>query len=299
MLFRRGRRDRALQDKAGKKWQPSVKEGDRIYAIGDIHGRYDLLRDLLGQIEAHSAALAKPERTFLVILGDMIDRGMHSAEVLNYLFNVRRHSAGLIVLMGNHEELMLRSLQKEPGVMRAWLRIGGDATLRSFGIDPKEAEKDPYEVARKLERKIPEEDLEWLRSLPVMARSGDYLFCHAGIRPGVSLSKQSRTDLLWIRDEFLDDPTPSGAIVVHGHSISADVQIKSNRIGIDTGAYRTGVLTALYLEGTRRGILSTEGILSKEGGVLDLTELQTVLDLTELQTVLDLTETQKVGRTGA
>lgn len=257
MFFRRARREKASQDNSGSEWRPSIKEGDRIYAIGDIHGRYDLLRDLLGQIESHSAAMRKPARTFLVILGDMIDRGPQSADVLNYLFNVKKQSAGLIVLMGNHEELMLRSLQKEPGVMRAWMRIGGDATLRSFGIDPLEADGDPIEVARKMERTISEENLEWLRSLPVMARSGDYLFCHAGIRPGVSLSKQSRTDLLWIRDEFLEDPTPSGAMVVHGHSIAADVQIRANRIGIDTGAYRTGVLTALYLEGTRRGILST------------------------------------------
>jgi serine/threonine protein phosphatase 1 len=172
---------------------------------------------------------------------------------------VQGSSDGLIVLMGNHEEAMLRALQREPGMLRAWMRIGGDATLRSFGLTPPAREEDQTEFIRRIGQVVPPQWLDWMRALPLVARSGDYFFCHAGIRPGVPLNRQSRADLLWIRDEFLEDPEPQGVVVVHGHSISAEVELRSNRIGIDTGAYKTGVLTALYLEGTRRDIISTAG----------------------------------------
>lgn len=258
MFFRRRRRPDERQEDRREIAQPSTKDGERIYAIGDIHGRYDLLRELLATISAHARALP-PAKTFLVILGDMIDRGEQSADVLKYLINVQEGSDGLIVLMGNHEELMLRAMQREPGMLRAWMRIGGEATLRSFGLTPPSRDDDPEESARRVAQAVPPQWVEWLKTLPLVARSGDYFFCHAGIRPGVALNRQSRADLLWIRDEFLEDPEPQGVVVVHGHSIAAEVEMRSNRIGIDTGAYKTGVLTALYLEGTARETLSTAG----------------------------------------
>lgn len=237
---------------------PATAQGERIYAIGDIHGRLDLLQDLLDRIEKHMAYLPPVRSVHIVVLGDMVDRGPDSAAVLRYLHNVQRTTDRLIVLQGNHEELMLRGLAGEPGMLRAWMRIGGNATLRSFGIEPPHRDDDQRAAIADILKVIPANLIEWIRTLPLTARSGDYLFCHAGIRPGVSVKRQKKADLLWIRDEFLEDPQDHGVMVVHGHSVSADVEMRGNRIGIDTGAYRTGVLTALYLEGEDRQIISTE-----------------------------------------
>lgn len=237
---------------------PSTADGERIYAIGDIHGRLDLMEALLAKIEKHAASLPPARSVHIVVLGDMIDRGPDSAGVLRYLHGVQQSTGRLIVLQGNHEELMLRALAAEPGMLRAWMRIGGSATIRSFGLDLPAREDDQRAAVRDMLRVIPGNLIEWIRNLPLTARSGDYLFCHAGIRPGVALKRQKRADLLWIRDEFLEDPQDHGMMVVHGHSVSNEVEMRGNRIGIDTGAYRTGVLTALYLEGEDRQILSTE-----------------------------------------
>lgn len=237
---------------------PATAKGDRIYAIGDVHGRFDLLSRLLDDIRRHSRTLPSGKERTVVVLGDMIDRGEQSREVLECLYDAQRRRKAL-VLLGNHEEIMLRAIDGEPGTMKSWLRFGGDATLRSFDISPPRARDDfdPNELARKLRNAMPEKWLEWLRSRPVSARSGDYLFCHAGIRPGLSLANQKRTDMLWIRDDFLRSDDAHGVVVVHGHSISPDVELRHNRIGVDTGAYRTGILTAAYLENKACGIMST------------------------------------------
>lgn len=235
---------------------PATAAGDRIYAIGDIHGRLDLLRNLLDQIGRFDAQLGKSESTNLVILGDMIDRGPDSARVLEQIWKLSRDRR-VTVLMGNHEEAMLRALDGEPGVMTAWMRFGGDATMRSYGVTPPEKDEEQLLAARELAEAVPSHIITWLRSLALSARSGDYFFCHAGIRPGREIARQSRDDLLWIRREFLDSDESYGVVVVHGHSISPDVELRHNRIGIDTGAYRTNNLTALYLEGTQCGFLST------------------------------------------
>ncbi len=243
---------------------PSTAEGERIYAIGDIHGRLDLMKDLLNRIEKHAASLPPARSVHIVILGDMVDRGPESAEVLRYLYGVQQATGRLIVLQGNHEELMLRALAGEPGMLRAWMRIGGSATIRSFGLEPPHRDDDQRAAVNDILKTIPAHLLDWIRALPLTARSGDYLFCHAGIRPGVALKRQKRADLLWIRDEFLEDPQDHGVMVVHGHSVSTDVEMRGNRIGIDTGAYRTGILTGLYLEGEDRQIISTEAPLELE-----------------------------------
>ncbi|MET1755175.1 metallophosphoesterase family protein [Novosphingobium sp. RD2P27] len=243
----------------GRATAHATAPGERIYAVGDIHGCYGQLQDLLGRIETHVQALPSARATHIILLGDLIDRGPDSAKVIGSLYRLQQETKKVIVLMGNHEELMLRALDGEPGMMRAWMRIGGDATLRSFGIEPPDRNEDPREAIEKIRRVIPSEWISWIRALPLTARSGDYLFCHAGVRPGVALKRQKRADLLWIRDEFLhDDVTRHEAVVVHGHSISTDVEMRPYRIGIDTGAYRTGVLTALYLEGEQREIITSE-----------------------------------------
>ena len=236
---------------------PSTAAGERIYAIGDVHGRLDLLHALLERIEEHAKALAPAESMHIVFLGDLIDRGSDSAAVVRFLYNAQRRTDELIVLLGNHEELMLKALSGEAGALSAWMRNGGRSTVRSFGLEPPDKGADPRAFAARLAAAIPREWLDWLKRLPLTASSGDYLFCHAGIRPGVPLKRQTRTDLLWIRDDFLEDDSDHGSIVVHGHSIANEVEIRGNRIGIDTGAYRTGVLTALYLDGREREIIST------------------------------------------
>jgi serine/threonine protein phosphatase 1 len=160
------------------------------------------------------------------------------------------------VLLGNHEELMLRALAGEPGLLMAWLRMGGDATLRSFGMDVPSDNIFPPDFLRQARAAIGPDLRQWLGGRPLFARSGDYFFCHAGVQPGVALARQKQDDLLWIREPFLRSTLWHGAVVVHGHSVEAEVQAQPNRIGIDTGAYRTGRLTALCLDGTQRFILT-------------------------------------------
>ena len=239
--------------------QPATDRGDRIYAIGYVHGRLDLLRELLAKLEAHDASLPAPKNCHILLLGDLVDRGPDSAGVVKFLHEVATKTDRIIVLQGNHESMMLQALDGEPGVLRAWLRVGGRETLQSYGIDPDRFAADSELIAH-ANQVIPRAHLEWLRSLPLTARSGDYFFCHAGVRPGVPLRKQAAVDLLWIREEFLEAEHAYGAVVVHGHSVHTTVESRPNRIGIDTGAYRTGVLTAICLEGTGRTIISTQSM---------------------------------------
>lgn len=246
--------------------QPAVQPGERIYAVGDVHGRYDLWKKLLRSIDEHQERLPRAKASYVVVLGDIVDRGPESGKVVGHLSSLQDRGSNVVTLLGNHEDMMLRALRREPGLMRAWLRIGGAATLRSYGIDVDAISPDDPSLVDQARKAIPESHIRWLSTLPLSIRSGDYFFCHAGIRPGVALKRQSRSDLLWIRDEFLQDESEHGVVVVHGHSVSADAETRSNRIGIDTGAYRTGVLTALYLEGTEKEFLS----VSDAGGATGL-----------------------------
>lgn len=243
---------------------PSTDPGERIYAIGDVHGRYDLLKLLLDAIGKHSAARGEPEALHLVFLGDLIDRGPDSAKVVDLVAELEGDTDQVIALMGNHEEAMLRGLDGDLMVLQKWLQVGGSQTVRSYGLDLPERGGDLRRYLRTLKKQIPSRHTRWLRSLPLTARSGDYFFCHAGIRPGVALHRQSRDDLLWIREDFLDAADNFGAVVVHGHTISRDVVHRPNRIGIDTGAYSTGLLTALYLEDERQEVITVD----KSGRIL-------------------------------
>lgn len=243
----------------GKTALPSIDPGERIYAVGDVHGRYDLLQQLIERIGVHHNALPPAKALHMLFLGDLIDRGPQSAQVLRFLSDLQRRTRSVIVLQGNHEEIFLQAVDGDLNVLDAWLRFGGAATLRSFGLEPPREGQDLRQFLRELRAAIPVSLVEWLRRLPLMARSGDYFFCHAGIRPGVPLRRQKREDLLWIREGFLEDTRNHGAVIVHGHSIEPDVQLRENRIGIDSGAYRTGILTALYLEGETQELLSVEG----------------------------------------
>jgi len=235
-----------------------TQKGERIYAIGDIHGREDLFEQLLTLIRTDNADRA-PSTAKIILLGDIIDRGPASASLMVRLHRYTKASDRFIVLKGNHEQLMVAALDGDIDALQAWLKLGGDATLKSWGMPDSMLESDEasltFEMARPL---IPERLLAWIGCLPLSHRSGDVLFVHAGIRPGVELSHQKSKDMLWIRDSFLSYRGLHPVLIVHGHSISeSGPEILPNRIGIDTGAYRTGRLTALGLENDEQWILTT------------------------------------------
>jgi serine/threonine protein phosphatase 1 len=237
---------------------PRGKAGYRAYAVGDIHGRLDLLDALLARIERDMAARG-PKRTFLVFLGDLIDRGPDSAGVVERLRTYRPKGVTPVFLGGNHEEVLLRILAGERKILPHWLKFGGAECARSYGLDPDQLRRIPEEAAIALVRRhVPEEHRSFLDGFADTFRFGDYLFVHAGIRPGVAIDQQSRMDLRWIREPFLSDAKEHGWIVVHGHTIVPKVEERRNRIAIDTGAYLSGVLTALGIEDGTRWVLATE-----------------------------------------
>lgn len=235
----------------------SAPRDHRAYAIGDIHGRLDLLERLLRGVE-HDLQERPVRKALIVFLGDLVDRGPHSAQVIERLRNYRPGRARTVFLLGNHEEVLLRILDGDATPVPSWLRFGGAQCLDSYGVDPRSLAEVPAEQAvQMVQRAIPDSHKEFLASFVDTCRFGDYLFVHAGIRPGIPIDQQQQSDLRWIRDPFLLDDTDHGMVVVHGHTIVDDVEERSNRIGIDTGAYRTGVLTALVLEGQDRWYIDT------------------------------------------
>jgi len=233
--------------------------GTRIYAIGDIHGRLDLLQRLQESIAA-DAGRSNAQRRVLIYIGDYIDRGPDSAGVLDLLLDAPLPGFETVHLLGNHEDTLLQ-FPDDLSVGPSWLAYGGVQTLASYSIGVSPGSwRDERELQRlqgEVRRRVPRRYMAFMRGLPLMHAEGDYLFVHAGIRPGIPLERQERDDLLWIRDEFLDSDQDFGKIVVHGHSISLDPEFRPNRIGIDTGAYRSGQLTCLVLEGADRQLLTT------------------------------------------
>ena len=225
---------------------PRVAEDTLVYAIGDIHGRADLLERLLALIAADAAPRPQP-RKLLIFLGDYVDRGDDSRRVLDMLTSGGGDGFQRVHLKGNHEDAMLRFLA-DPQFGRWWIgpNMGGGATLRSYGID---AAQPVARVHGALCRRLPGAHRAFLEGLALCHEEGDYLFVHAGIRPGVPLGRQTAEDMMWIRDEFLDWQGALPRTVVHGHSIHPCPEVCRHRIGIDTGAWHFGVLTALALAG--------------------------------------------------
>ncbi|MBI1777873.1 MAG: serine/threonine protein phosphatase [Proteobacteria bacterium] len=233
---------------------PAATADSRIYAIGDIHGRVDLLVHLQAKILA-DATRSTARRRVIVYLGDYVDRGPDSRAVVDRLLNHRLDGFETVHLRGNHEDMLLRFLAGEP-VARLWFMNGGMQTLRSYAVSG-HVEDLPAAARAQLARGMPEEHRRFLAELALSHIEGDYLFVHAGIRPGIPLEAQDAADLLWIREEFLDSADPHGKVVVHGHTIRPRPEVLSNRIGIDTGAFMTGRLTALVLEGDEASFLAT------------------------------------------
>ncbi|CAN7618848.1 metallophosphoesterase family protein [Phenylobacterium sp. LjRoot225] len=248
-------------DAAAKKWRSSRaprsgSDGQLVYAVGDVHGRFDLLQTLLGNIAADAAG--RPN--LLIFSGDYIDRGPDSALVIERLIGLRRHlGASLFLLKGNHEAAFLRFLDS-PSTGAAWIEhFGGGATLRSYGVASPEpgAPERAFVAARdELLGNMPASHLRFLQDLDLMIVLGDYAFVHAGVCVDASLAEQTEDDLLWARREFLAAERRCEKIIVHGHTWASDApELLSHRIGLDTGAYETGVLTAVRIEGPQHRIV--------------------------------------------
>ena len=245
--------------KAPGKWDlpPSIPAGHRVYAVGDVHGHDALLGDLLARIEADIEAREATEVT-IVFLGDLIDRGPDSAAVVERLRTYRPVDVRVEFLTGNHEEVLLRILNGEGDLVSDWLRFGGAQCARSYGLRPASlAKMSPDKAIAALRSAIPAAHQAFIASFADSLRAGDYYFVHAGIRPGVALGEQVQSDLRWIREPFLDHPVRHEAMIVHGHTIRTEVEETPGRIGIDTGAYVHGVLTAIGLERDQRWYLQT------------------------------------------
>jgi serine/threonine protein phosphatase 1 len=231
--------------------------GERVYAVGDIHGRADLLQDLIAQIDADDSARG-PANTTVILLGDLVDRGPDSAGVITLArdWGTRRT---VRTLQGNHEEMFLAAFDDE-NILRHFLRHGGRETLLSYPITRDEYQRTTLEELQVLmHERVSAPDIAFMRAMEDLIRIGDYVFVHAGIRPGTPLENQTVGDLRWIRAEFYDDPTPRDFAVVHGHTITPGPELHPHRIGIDTGAFASGQLTAIGLEGTGRWLLATDG----------------------------------------
>lgn len=236
---------------------PNVGNDRRVYAIGDIHGRLDLLDQLLGMLVADNALRPARQRC-LVLLGDLIDRGPHSAQVIERVRALHGSGGDIRLLKGNHEEIFVMAARGDQGAVSFFRRIGGMETLASYGLPLSlSADMDDRAIAHWMMNYIPRADVDFLDSFVDHLTVGDYLFVHAGIRPKVPIAEQRPSDLRWIRGDFLNHGGRHDKMVVHGHSITPEVENLANRIGIDTGAYYSGRLTAIGLEGADRWFLQT------------------------------------------
>lgn len=235
----------------------AVPDGQRVYAVGDIHGRADLLDDLLQRIEADDARRPGCETT-LIFLGDLVDRGPTSAQVVQRLLTLSRSGRNMRFLMGNHEEVFLRALAGDRQALPFFVRIGGKPTVLSYGIDEQAYRQADYQQLHALMTDhVPADHVAFLESFEDMITIGDYVFVHAGVQPHLPLAQQSPSALRWVREEFLKHLQPFEKIVVHGHTISDGVVETANRIGLDTGAYATGRLSAMGFERDARWIIQT------------------------------------------
>lgn len=225
--------------------------GETVYAIGDVHGRYDLLHALLGEVRGDAEERAPGVAPRLILCGDYVDRGPDSAKVLDAVAWLQRSSAVDVTALDGNHEAMFRGFLDDPLSHTPWLRFGGRETLASYGVAVPEDREDPAALLALRDRvldALPAAHDRLLHRLALTAQVGDYVFVHAGVRPGVALADQAADDLLWIRGDFLDHPRPAASVVVHGHSWTDDrAVVLPHRIGIDTGAYETGVLTAVRI----------------------------------------------------
>ena len=227
-----------------------LPKNHRLYCIGDIHGRLDLLLEVHRKIAFDAADFNGIK--ILVYLGDYIDRGMHSRQVIDCLLENNFPGFEKVFLLGNHEQVMLQFLlSTDASVAHDWFRFGGLSTLASYGVKvcgiP--TSKDLAGLRAELREKLPATHVEFFERLVLYYEIGGYFFVHAGIRPKIKLHLQHAEDMLWIREEFLNSDVFHGKVIVHGHSVTDEPEIRHNRIGLDTGAYASGKLTCAVFEG--------------------------------------------------
>lgn len=236
--------------------RPSLPAELRIYAIGDIHGRLDLLDELLARISS-DIALRPTARPLYVFLGDYIDRGSASRETIDRLIeHGKTHES--VFLKGNHELIAIKCLS-DRGLFDQWLRLGGLETLVSYGV-PAETLANGKQIAElqsAFHGALPQAHFRFFRDLKNSFECGDFFFAHAGVKPNVELSRQKENDLLWIRGEFLTSKDDFGKIIVHGHTPTHEIEVAPNRINIDTGAFATGRLSCLVVEGEELSVIDT------------------------------------------
>lgn len=241
--------------------RPVAPSGVRVYAVGDIHGRVDLLDELLALIDA-DAALRPNVTPIFVFLGDYIDRGASSRETVSRLI-ARSEMSKCIFLKGNHEQIMLRCLE-DAGLFGMWIRLGGLKTMMSYDIAPDAMRGDVEKLQKSLRDFLPDSHLRFLQDLQFSFTCGDFFFAHAGVKPTCDLSQQKENDLLWIREEFLSCSTDFGKIVVHGHTPVQEVEVHPNRINIDTRAFASNRLTCLAIQDDTASVISTKGAADHE-----------------------------------
>lgn len=257
-MFRRIFASRDRLTAARRAPRGSVGAARRFYAVGDIHGRLDLLDRLLASIDEDHAARDAMPRT-LIFLGDLVDRGPSSAQVIERLRLLAEAEPDTRFLLGNHEEVMLKAYMGDETALPFFLKIGGRETVLSYGVDKDSYLRADYPGILELMReRIPENHIAFLQSFDDMVIEGDYAFVHAGVQPGVPLAEQTPHTLRWIRKGFLDCAGPLEKIIVHGHTITEKVEETPCRIGIDTGAYMSGRLTAMGFEGDQRWTIQTD-----------------------------------------
>lgn len=235
--------------------QPFLPADTRVYCIGDIHGCNSLLQELLLEIQRELKNFKG--RVIMVYLGDFIDRGPHSKEVIDTLLNNQPHDIETVYLRGNHEQVLLDCLNN-PALISTWLNYGGLAALASYKVSVAKIPtklQDLVQIQQQLKEKLPPSHYHFFINTRLSYTLGSYFFVHAGIYPGRSLARQQPQDLLWIRDEFIQSTKYHEKIIVHGHTISPQPVLLNNRIGIDTGAFCSGKLTCLVLESDQQRIL--------------------------------------------
>jgi serine/threonine protein phosphatase 1 len=237
--------------------RPSLPADLRIYAVGDVHGRLDLLDQLLANI--HSDMLSRPvAKAVFVFLGDYIDRGPFSRQTIDRLIELSKKNE-CVFLKGNHELIAIKCLS-DPSVVDYWMRLGGMETLISYGVIAAGSTSNTMrtvELQAAFHNALPKAHFRFLRDLQTSFACGDFFFAHAGVRPRVRLSHQTESDLLSIRKEFLESRQDFGKIIVHGHTPTYEVEAAPNRINIDTGAFATGRLTCLMIEGSSLSVMDT------------------------------------------
>jgi len=239
-------------------------KGSRIYAIGDIHGRIDLLEELLDTIVRDDRGREAMDSS-IIFLGDLTDRGPESAAVVARVRELCAEAGVARFIKGNHDDVLVKAARGDGRAAKLLLAIGGLPTLLSYGISEEEANRGSHQdLADLMEQRLPREHIDFLERGEDMILLGDYLFVHAGIRPKVPLADQKKSDLYWIREPFLNSEADHGLLVVHGHSVTESVEERPNRIGLDTGAFASGKLSAIGIEGDRRWVLEASSAPAPE-----------------------------------